>query len=266
VHEVDRIGAALLEVLDHDQQRVALALGGEEPLERHEQAGLEALRRPEDRRDDRAVLERHAQEVGDQVRDLGQALGVDDLGELDAELVAAHLRVLAGDEPEPRGQRARDRAIGVGVLVGDTVEQPGRRVLGADPRHQLVDEAGLAHAGLADHDGEPDVAAAERLRGQRVELAQRGGAADEPRPQLVGRVREDRADALGVEVGRLEGLRRIEDLRRADRDVPAAGGGADVVELVAAISAAIPAAVPAAVATEVSTAISAARWGRCAWA
>jgi len=91
--EVDRVGAAQLEAFDHEQQWIAIALGGEEPLERHEQPGLEALVRAEQRRDDRAVLVRHAQQVRDQVSDLGEPLGVDDLGELGGDLVAADRRV-----------------------------------------------------------------------------------------------------------------------------------------------------------------------------
>ena len=50
LQEVDRVGAAQLEVLDDEHDRAALGLGGEQALERHEQARLEPLRRLEQRR------------------------------------------------------------------------------------------------------------------------------------------------------------------------------------------------------------------------
>ena len=73
LQEVDRVGAAQLEVLDDDHDRVRSASAVSKRLS--------AMNRRASRRcgdsssgvDDRAVVERHAQQVRDQVRDLGDA-------------------------------------------------------------------------------------------------------------------------------------------------------------------------------------------------
>ena len=163
------------------------ALGLEQALERHEQPRLEPLRRVEQRVDDRAVVERHAEQVRDEVRDLGHPLRLDDLGDAGLDLVAALRRILALQEAEVRGQRARDRPVGVRVLVGDPRQHEHGRIRRAGPRDQLAEDPALAHAGLADHHGERQLRAAHRTR-DRVSAWRRrmaGRAAGELRSQIV---------------------------------------------------------------------------------
>ena len=146
---------AQLEVLDDDQHRVLLGLGGEQALERHEQPRLEALRRIEQRRDDRAVVERHAQQVRDQVRDLG-----------DARRRRRPRRrrpgSCRGSRRDPRRRRRRTarsaRARSDRRRARSRPRCPTARsrrgCCAADARDQLADDAALAHAGLADDDRE----------------------------------------------------------------------------------------------------------------
>ena len=85
------------------------------------------------------------------------------------------------------------------VLVRDAREHVHVRVLRLRARDELAEDAALAHAGLADHDGERDRLLVERLVGQLLELLDRGGAARELRPQVVRRRgRDDRPLAFAL--------------------------------------------------------------------
>ena len=177
------------------EHRVPLGLGGEAALERHEQPRLEALRRLEQRRDDRAVLERHAEQVRDQVRDLGDLLRPARRRRRRPGSCRGSRRILADDEPEPRGQRARDRTIRVRVLVRD--RRSARSTFGclvSTRAASSLDDPALAHAGLADDHREAEVAV-HRTRDRRAPAAARSQAA---RPVNRGR----RSYALPVTIVR----------------------------------------------------------------
>ncbi len=195
--EVDRLGARLLDVLDHEHERLAIGVRGEEAAQRQERAGLELLRRLDQRADHRAVLERDVEQLREQVRDLGDARGGQDLGDPGLDLVAALGLGLADDDPEARAEEADDRAVG-GVDVGGAGPHLGGGRDRGGGLAQLADQAALAHPGLADHDRERQRPVGGRPLERGAQRPQRAHAPGEAGPQLVRDRRDDGLLALTV--------------------------------------------------------------------
>ena len=214
VEQVDGLGPGLLEVLDREDQRPALGVGGEEAAQGQERAGLELLGRAGQRADHRAVGERDPEEVGDQVRDLGDPGRRQDLGDAGLDAVAGLVVGLARDQAEAAGEQPRDRAVG-GALVGRAGPDLDLGMPLAGGAGQLGDQPALAHARIADDDREGQAAFGDRLVEGGEQRVERRAPASEPGPELVRHRGDDGLLAVvvaeqlaGVERGDLVGRQR----------------------------------------------------------
>ena len=117
--------------------------------------------------------------------------GGHDLADQRLDLVAALGRVLAGLEAEPHGQRARDRAVGVRVLVRDAREHQDVRVRRSARGRSARRGSGSCPCRARRPPRERELAVLERLVGQLLDLADRGGPPRELRLQVVRRSGRD---------------------------------------------------------------------------